>query len=123
MQSRALDAPHRIRATAPHSASHGRENNRMADERSGHIVASAGPGNGQTPVLGAAIMPTFPRGTYKFGQLRVRFFSCSGVSARGPSATCGAKPFTEAGSIQQSTTPRLRVQYGGVSGGGSVGRQ
>src|SRR5262249_42059981 len=48
--------------------------------------------------------------SYKFGHRRVRYASCSGVSAAGPSATGGGGPERRSGSAQQSTTPRLRVQ-------------
>jgi hypothetical protein len=57
------------------------------------------------------------------GQVRTRFASCSAVNVAGPSATPRGFPGTLAGSSQQFTDPRLRVQYTGGWGGGSTGRQ
>jgi hypothetical protein len=53
----------------------------------------------------------------------IRSLSCAGVSPTGPSATPTGLPGSEAGSFQQSTRPRLRVQNGGASNGGSGSRQ
>ena len=53
------------------------------------------------------------------GVALVRNRSCSCVNVRGPSATSRGGPDSACGLLQQSTVPRLRVQNGGRSGGGS----
>jgi hypothetical protein len=71
--------------------------------------------------LNLSICPSFV--TPHQGHRRTRSISCAAVSPTGPSATpCGC-PGTVAGSCQQFTAARLRVQNAGSSGGGSTGRQ
>src|SRR5271166_3121970 len=73
---------------------------------------------------GVCRRPRSSSASYSGGQPCVRFCSCAGVSVRGPSATsAGIGAGSAEGSFQQSTVPRLWVQYGGGSGGGSIGLQ
>ncbi len=71
----------------------------------------------------AAPYSYLPRKPQYQGHRRVRLASCSGVSATGPSATPTGWFGSVAGSFQQLTAPSERVQNGGGSGFGSIGRQ